>query len=81
MAADRPEIHTSLLASAKEMLTVTEVSEWLRVSPRTIYRLLSVREIPALRIGKKWRFNRQQVAQWIEQKTEACPRGLNNPAN
>jgi excisionase family DNA binding protein len=47
-----------------EVLTVTELAEYLKVTPSTIYRLLKARKIPGFRIGSDWRFNRVQIDEW-----------------
>jgi len=45
-------------------MTVGEVSEYLRVHPSTIYRLLRRKQIPAFRIGSDWRFKTTSIDQW-----------------
>jgi len=47
------------------LLTVKEVAELLRVSTQTLYKMLEQGSIPALRIGNQWRFERQQVTDWL----------------
>lgn len=51
------------------ILTVPEVCEYLRVSQVTLYRLLRRKDIPAFRIGKKWRFNLEDLERWIEKES------------
>lgn len=46
------------------MMTVREVSEYLRVHPTTIYRLLKLKRIPGFRIGGDWRFNPELIDKW-----------------
>jgi excisionase family DNA binding protein len=46
-----------------DLMTVVEVSEYLRVHPSTIYHLLKTRGIPAFRVGN-WRFLRAQIDEW-----------------
>ena len=45
----------------REVLTVREVSKYLRIKPRTIYRLAKKKEIPCIKIGGQWRFNRDTI--------------------
>ena len=52
-----------------EVLTVTELAEYLRVHRSTIYRLLKARKIPAFRIGFDWRFNREHIDEWRLKQT------------
>ena len=52
-----------------EILTVSEVSAWLKVHPSTIYRLVRAKQIPAFRVGADWRFVAQDLELWLEQIT------------
>ncbi len=51
--------------SFPEILTVHEVAEFLRVPLSTIYMLAQHGKIPAQKVGRHWRFNRQALAKWI----------------
>ena len=46
-------------------LTTEEVMAILRVNIRTIYRLIRAREIPAVRVGRQWRFRRSDLEVWL----------------
>jgi excisionase family DNA binding protein len=46
------------------VLTVQDVAKYLQVRPSTIYRLLKQRHLPAFKIGKDWRFNKESVDRW-----------------
>jgi excisionase family DNA binding protein len=46
------------------VMTVRELSEYLRVHPSTIYRLLRRNQIPAFRMGSDWRFNIEAIDRW-----------------
>lgn len=48
-------------------MTVKEVASMLRVSQQTLYKMIEQGEIPALRIGTQWRFERERVVAWIQQ--------------
>jgi excisionase family DNA binding protein len=47
-----------------KVLTVRELSEYLRVHPSTVYRLLRQRQLPAFRVGSDWRFNVEAIDRW-----------------
>ncbi|HET7618692.1 MAG TPA: helix-turn-helix domain-containing protein [Vicinamibacterales bacterium] len=49
-------------------LTTEEVLSYLNVTPRTIYRLIRSGELPALRIGRQWRFRRGDLDAWLERQ-------------
>jgi excisionase family DNA binding protein len=46
------------------VLTVKELSNYLRVHPSTIYKLLKTGQLPAFRIGSDWRFNVEEIIRW-----------------
>ena len=46
------------------VLTVQEVSSYLRVHPSTIYRMLKRNQLPAFRVGSDWRFSVEAIDQW-----------------
>jgi len=49
-------------------MTVEELSQYLRFTRKTIYKLLKQGSIPAVRIGNKWRFDRKVIDDWLHQK-------------
>jgi excisionase family DNA binding protein len=53
------------------ILTVREVAEYLRMSQAKVYRLANERCLPAVRIGKSWRFRKDLLDEWLSQCTEA----------
>jgi excisionase family DNA binding protein len=59
-------------ATLAAFLTTEEVLSCLKVNPRTIYRLIKTGELPAVRIGRQWRFRRSDLDAWIDrQRTSA----------
>jgi len=46
------------------VMTVKDVSDYLRVHTSTIYRLLKRGELPAFKMGSDWRFNIESIDQW-----------------
>ena len=61
-------------------LTTEEVEEILQVNPRTVYRLIKRGSIPALRVGRQWRFRRKDVEAWLAGHRGAISRdGLDRP--
>jgi excisionase family DNA binding protein len=54
----------------RQLLTVRELADHLRVHRSTIYRLLRQRRIPGFRINGDWRFDRDEIERWIKRKTK-----------
>ena len=52
-----------------EILTIKEVSDYLKVTERTIYRLAAAKKIPAFKVGGIWRFSRADIDGWIKQQS------------
>ncbi len=52
---------------AARVMTVQDVSNYLRVHPSTVYRLLKRNELPAFRVGSDWRFNVEAIDRWRAQ--------------
>jgi excisionase family DNA binding protein len=50
----------------EELITIKEVSEYLKVAEKTIYRMASEGKIPAFKVGGSWRFRRHEVQEWLE---------------
>jgi excisionase family DNA binding protein len=58
-------------------MTLEEVAQYLRVTEKTIYRLLDKRGVPAARVGHQWRFDKAVIDTWLRQSsTEAEARIL-----
>lgn len=47
-------------------LTTEEVLEYLQVNLRTIYRLIKAGKIPAVRVGRQWRFRKRDIDAWLD---------------
>jgi len=55
---------------AKEVMTLREASEYLGISPDTLYKYLSEKSIPAFKLGNRWRFKKDLLDRWMERKIE-----------
>ena len=53
-------------------LTTEEVLTYLKVTPRTIYRLIRTGELPAVRIGRQWRFRRGDLDSWLDRQRHSA---------
>ena len=48
-----------------ELMTVEEVADYLRVTKKTLYRLLEGNKIPAAKVGRQWRFAKTSIDEWL----------------
>ena len=58
--------------SDETFLTTEEVLEYLQVNLRTVYRLIKAGKIPAVRVGRQWRFRKRDIDAWLDAQR---PRG------
>jgi len=49
---------------ASMVMTVKELSGYLKVHPSTIYRQLRRGRLPAFKVGSDWRFNVESIDRW-----------------
>jgi excisionase family DNA binding protein len=55
----------------EEILDVAGAARVLGVSTRTVYNLARKGEIPAMRIGREWRFARKNLVEWVINSSQA----------
>lgn len=48
-----------------EFFTVYELAKYFDVNPKTVYRRLWARAIPAYRVGRRWRIARKDII-WLK---------------
>jgi excisionase family DNA binding protein len=46
-------------------MTVPEVARYLRVHNMTVYRLIQRGDLPAMRVGRSWRFRTDEINRWL----------------
>ncbi len=51
-----------------EILTLEEVALYLRLKPQTIYKWAQEKRIPAVKLGKEWRFRRSILDRWLNEQ-------------
>ena len=59
----------------ESFLTTEEVLDYLQVNLRTVYRLIKAGRIPAVRVGRQWRFRKSDIDAWLEGQRARAPRG------
>ena len=55
-----------MVTAMDQLMTIEEVASYMRVSRFTVYRLAKDRSIPATKIGRQWRFQKEEIDQWVK---------------
>lgn len=54
---------------SESLMTVKDVATYLGLSERTLYSMIKREEIPYVKVGGRYRFNREKVEEWLERKS------------
>ena len=65
-----PKFGDRTMAQHKEVMNVKEASQYLGISPDTLYKYVSVDRIPAFKLGNRWRFKKTVLDEWMELKSK-----------
>jgi len=66
----------NVMADSREVMNIRQASQYLGVSPDTLYKYVNEQKIPAFKLGNRWRFKKSKLDQWMEEKSmELEPRG------
>lgn len=50
-------------------MTIEDLARYLKVSKRTIYEWLKTNKIPAVKLVGQWRFKKEKIDAWLEDKS------------
>lgn len=65
LCAGEPDRRGARVPVEDRRLSVEEIAEYLDVSRDTAYRWLSKKGLPGHRIGRLWKFKREEVDEWV----------------
>ncbi len=51
-----------------DIMTIKEVSAYLKITEKTAYRLTAEGKIPGFKVGGAWRFRKQEIDAWIDER-------------
>jgi excisionase family DNA binding protein len=52
-------------------LTIEELAEYLKMGRTKLYRMAQEGDIPASKVGNQWRFDRDRIDAWMNNKMSA----------
>ena len=58
----------------ERLMTMKDVAEYLQIKERTIYGWVQNGQIPGFKLGNSWRFKREDIDLWIEERKKDTPR-------
>jgi excisionase family DNA binding protein len=59
----------------REVMDIRMASDYLGISPDTLYKYASEGFVPAFKLGNRWRFKRSRLDDWMDQQSsEGAPR-------
>ena len=60
-----------MAADSREVMNIRQASQYLGVSPDTLYKYVSEERIPAFKLGNRWKFKKTILDQWMEENSTA----------
>jgi excisionase family DNA binding protein len=57
-----------LVTESREVMNVRQASTYLGISPDTLYRYITEGEIPAFKLGNRWKLRKTILDRWMERK-------------
>ena len=49
-------------------LTLEQIAEYLQMSESSIYKMAQSGKIPAYKVGRQWRFKKEDIDKWVRAK-------------
>lgn len=59
-----------LVPEIREVMDIRQASDYLGISPDTLYKYASEGFIPAFKLGNRWRFKRSRLDEWMDRQSE-----------
>ena len=51
---------------AGDVLTIEELSAYLKIPKSTLYKIVREGKVPCQKVGRHWRFRKQAIDRWLE---------------
>jgi excisionase family DNA binding protein len=59
-----------LVPEVREVLDIRQASDYLGISPDTLYKYASESFVPAFKLGNRWRFKRSRLDEWMDRQAD-----------
>ena len=57
-----------------EVMNIRQASQYLGISPDTLYRYVAEEKIPGFKLGNRWKFKKTTLDRWMEKQSLATRR-------
>jgi len=57
------------MADAREVMNIRQASQYLGISPDTLYKYASEEIVPAFKLGNRWKFKKSILDDWMEDRS------------
>jgi excisionase family DNA binding protein len=57
------------MMESREVMNVRQASQYLGISPDTLYKYVAEERIPAFKLGNRWRFKKTTLDRWMEKQS------------
>jgi len=57
-----------------KLLTLAEAASILKISKRTLHRMIQNRQIPAFKVGGQWRILESRFQEWVQEEENTTPK-------
>jgi len=58
-------------SETREVMDIRQGSDYLGISPDTLYKYASEGFVPAFKLGNRWRFKKSRLDEWMDQQSDA----------
>jgi excisionase family DNA binding protein len=59
-----------LVPEVREVMDIRQASDYLGISPDTLYKYASEGFVPAFKLGNRWRFKRSRMDEWMDRQSD-----------
>jgi excisionase family DNA binding protein len=59
-----------LVPEVREVMDIRQASDYLGISPDTLYKYASEGFVPAFKLGNRWRFKRTRLDEWMDRQSD-----------
>src|ERR1700677_4383675 len=59
------------MADSREVMNIRQASQYLGISPDTLYKYASEEVVPAFKLGNRWKFKKSILDHWMEDRSQS----------